>query len=610
MCYSPITIKNPSKHFNGWRDQLKLRVPCGKCLECRMQKKTEMYHRALYEYKFCKDNDGLVLFFTLTYNPENLPLVNFIHYDLVETYDCIDTWIFDENDNPIRYTGCQTNCIDHITPARYLTQADIDEDKNILPPNIYPLVKPGDLRLFPSFSVPDVQSFIHKYRQHLKRNFAPKFKYDINFNDSIKYLITMEYGDKTNRPHYHGLLYFRDLFYAGQSNVEKIEIIKWLKDAIVEKWDKGFVSFGKLPKQYVDGIKQAGVVYDERALLYVTKYVCKDLEFHINSKISEFKVDTKNTYFRTLNLTPENYKSINSKYHDISLFSLDVLPQDSDKIYRYSPRCLNSLHFGERMFWYLSTMDKINQCIQVPVRKYDKEGNLKIEEEYFYLPNYLRRKMNKEKACHLFNGLWRFDFDKLSPFGQQTRPFFEELCIKNLQINLYQLLCPTNIPEDLLKKYGYDNAYSFCDRYNKLLNKFNFDTIAYFYVNLRYFAYAPSFDWDNDLFIRLPDGKISLRQEFKRYYDNQKNYFLEHFDSDDFTFHPMYFVNGFLSQIEQLKNDSLYFRELNDICNLYDDYRSIRLQGRRKKMEKLEENYQLTKQQKRALGVITNLYNF
>lgn len=610
MCYSPITILNPSKHFNGWRDQLKLRVPCGKCLECRLQKKSDMYLRALYEYKFCQDNDGLVLFFTLTYNADNLPLVNFCHADLVEVLDCQDGWIFDENDNPIRYTSCRIDYTDHITPSRYLCQDDIDDDKEILPPNIFPLIKVGDLRLFPSFSVGDVQSFIHKFRQHLKRNFAPTFNYEPDFNRNIKYLITMEYGDNTNRPHYHGLIFFRDLFYPKQSQVNKIKIIKWLKDSIVTKWDKGFVSFGKLPKQYVDGLKQSGVVYDDRALLYVTKYVCKDLEFHISSKIGEFKIDSKNTYFRTLNLTPENYQSINSKYYDITLFNMDRCPEDIDKITRYSPRCLSSTHFGERMFWYLSEMDKLNQCIQVPVRKYDRNGNVRVTEQHYYLPNYLRRKMCKEKACHLFNGRWRFEFDKLSPFGQQTKPFFTELCIKNLQINLYELLCPTNIPADLLMKYGFDNAYQFCDHFNKKINKYTFDTIAYFYVELRYFAYSPTLDWDDDMFIYLSNGKISLRDEFKRILDDEKDCYYKYFGDDGFTFHPYYFINGFLNQIEQLKNDSPNFRELNSICDLYDDYRSIRNQGRQKKMEKLEENYKLTKQQKRALGVITNLYNF
>lgn len=609
MCYSPIKILNGSRHFNVYRDQLYLKVPCGRCLECRSQKKTDSYLRALYEYKFCQDNDGVVLFFTLTYSPDNLPLVNFLKCDFVQEYDCQDGWIFDEYDNPIRYTSCQTYCRDTLIPSHYNSEDDITADSHLIPPQLLPYIKVGDLRLFPSFNIKDVQSFIHKFRQHLKRNFAEEFHYSVDFSHNIKYLITMEYGDNTNRPHYHGLLFFRDLFYPGMKADNKRKIIKWLLDSISKKWTKGFVHFGKLPKDLFDGIKMAGVVYDERALMYVTKYITKDLDFHINSKISEFKNDRKHLYFRALKgLTPENYKQFQSLNHDITLFNMEGSVENVLALSRYSPRSLASTHFGERMFWYLSKMDKEKQSITIPVRKY-KEGRMIVDTATFYLPHYLRKKMNYERA-YLFDCLgYRFDYDKLSPFGQQTYPFFKQLALDNISVSLRDLFVPSNIPEELYKKFLFSSGYDFVDYFKPILNRFTIDTISYFYVNLRYFVFSASFNWDDDMFVCLANGQLSFQERFKRYIDDTSNYFRCNHDTDGVSWSP-YKSNSRLSYYLKVCSDKPNFKALNDICEIYDAYREIKFNGKKLYYEELEENYKRSKRVKRQLGVITNLYTF
>lgn len=609
MCYSPIKIINRSKHFNVDRDQLYLNVPCGRCLECRAQKKTESYLRALYEYKFCEDNDGVVLFFTLTYSPDNLPLVNFVKCDFVQEYDCQDGWIFDENDQPVRYTSCQTNCRDILIPSHYNSIDDIKEDSHLIPPQLLPYINVGDLRLFPSFNVKDIQSFIHKYRQHLKRNFAEQFHYSVDFSHNIKYLITMEYGDNTNRPHYHGLLFFRDLFYPGMKADNKSKIIKWLLDSISQKWIKGFVHFGKLPQDLFDGVKMSGVVYDERALMYVTKYITKDLDFHINSKISEFKNDRNHLFFRSLKgLTPENYKQFQNLNHDITLFNLEDGLETLSVFSRYSPRTLCSTHFGEKMFWYLSKMDKEKQSITIPVRKY-KDGRLFVDTSTFYLPHYLRKKMCYEKATYYKDGIFRFDYDKLSPFGQQVFPFFKSLSMDNIELSISELLIPTNIPQQILKQFNFDSGYQFVDWFRPLFNSFTLKTISYFYVNLRYFVRSASFDWSDDLFIRLDNGQLSFQEEFIRYLNDSTNYLRGNTCSDDFVFNSSHFVTNMANTLKQCL-DKPNFKALNDLCDLFDAYREIKLNGRKLYFEELEENYKQTKRAKRQIGVITNLYSY
>lgn len=74
MCYRPVTINNPSKHFDIEHDKAFLTVPCGKCGECRNKKRVDMQVRTYYEYLHCTQVcGGYCLFVTLTYNEASLP---------------------------------------------------------------------------------------------------------------------------------------------------------------------------------------------------------------------------------------------------------------------------------------------------------------------------------------------------------------------------------------------------------------------------------------------------------------------------------------------------------------------------------------------------------
>ena len=67
LCLNPI-IRNISKNFNGYQHAYKL--PCGKCLPCRLNRTAEWTTRMLYELKSWR----CASFVTLTYNDENLPI--------------------------------------------------------------------------------------------------------------------------------------------------------------------------------------------------------------------------------------------------------------------------------------------------------------------------------------------------------------------------------------------------------------------------------------------------------------------------------------------------------------------------------------------------------
>lgn len=83
----------------------------------------------------------------------------------------------------------------------------------------------------------DVQLFLKR----LRKNFA---------SGELRYYIVSEYGDHTFRPHYHGLLFFRD----KPLNEAK------LFDIITNSWQNGFCKYGKV---------------ELASIVYCTKYCLK-----------------------------------------------------------------------------------------------------------------------------------------------------------------------------------------------------------------------------------------------------------------------------------------------------------------------------------------------
>lgn len=73
MCVSPILVRNPKKSFNNLVDSLLLRVPCGNCWQCRLQRKNSAWLKMHYEYEETELKGGFTYFLTLTYKQSRLP---------------------------------------------------------------------------------------------------------------------------------------------------------------------------------------------------------------------------------------------------------------------------------------------------------------------------------------------------------------------------------------------------------------------------------------------------------------------------------------------------------------------------------------------------------
>jgi hypothetical protein len=151
-CTNPLDLHYGNKKL---RDRLGLhakagRVPCGKCLACRISRAKEWSIRLMHESMYHDDS----LFITLTYDPENEP---------------------------------------------------------------------------EEISKKEAQDFIKRLRKHLP-------------DQKIKYYITGEYGDKTDRPHYHAIIFNLAL---SDHRVRRTKN-GWsvLQGPLLKAWKKGFVNAG------------------------------------------------------------------------------------------------------------------------------------------------------------------------------------------------------------------------------------------------------------------------------------------------------------------------------------------------------------------------------
>lgn len=124
-------------------------VPCGHCMGCRLDHARVWADRMLLELK---DNDYKAIFVTLTYNNQSLPRAWHIGYNLLPG-DSDESYLYDDD-------GCVAAAAG--APA--------------------------------TLSVRDTQLFMKR----LRKAFPDR---------RIRYFLAGEYGPKTNRPHYHAIIF-------------------------------------------------------------------------------------------------------------------------------------------------------------------------------------------------------------------------------------------------------------------------------------------------------------------------------------------------------------------------------------------------------------------
>lgn len=168
-CKHPRVITNPYTHTSMY-------VPCGCCSVCKQRYNLRWRSRLEQEFK----DNKYGLFITLTYNESKVPLA---HYDNNELY----------SDDFGVYKIPEQILNDDI-------QRSFIEQRGSLP----------------HASKSDIQKFIKRIRNTYR-------------NEQIRYYIVAEYGPRTYRPHYHGILFF-DSEYVAQT----------IRKTVRNKWQLGY----------------------------------------------------------------------------------------------------------------------------------------------------------------------------------------------------------------------------------------------------------------------------------------------------------------------------------------------------------------------------------
>lgn len=188
MCISPIRIRHPTK------SGVFLDVPCGKCLECVRKRSNDLAFRLIEQMK----SSNTAYFITLTYDDNFMPFLFINENDEIEFKARLRTDLPSNRGCPYYYDfldGDDSACSNYN-------------------------------EFYMCFYKPDVQKFIRSIRDEF-RYYAKKHKINAPV---FKYFFSSEYGGKTLRPHYHGILF-------GLPSD-----LKFVQDLVAKHWKYGFSS--------------------------------------------------------------------------------------------------------------------------------------------------------------------------------------------------------------------------------------------------------------------------------------------------------------------------------------------------------------------------------
>lgn len=197
-------------------------LPCGVCEDCRQALKNSWVFRLRVDLEKLTEKGWKIGFLTLTYNDEHLP---------------------------------------HIPACLFV----------------------DDYSRIPCFKKSDIRTFFIKLKKWLLKYYGCRLDKESGVDTRIRYMVCCEYGESTQRPHYHGIVCF-------PPNVPPKELFA----KIEELWRGKITNDGKsctgngwvIPRKFDGWLDSFGVRHNgflcssvKAASLYAAKYCCKDLAY-------------------------------------------------------------------------------------------------------------------------------------------------------------------------------------------------------------------------------------------------------------------------------------------------------------------------------------------
>lgn len=210
-CISPLSVRRP----DGLSSKDRITVPCGKCVECLSKKRSDWSIRLINEER----TSASAFFVTLTYDDVNLP---FGHVDGENTYT-LDQAIKEDD------FSTMIPCVEKIHLVKFIK----DLRNSLARPQFS---TQSDYLLLNGIKIP----FMAKVSQiEEKRPLRAKYEY------RLKYYAVAEYGSKTERPHYHLIMFNLPLNYVYQDQTI------WIETLLSEIWPYGQINVGTVTPESI-----------------------------------------------------------------------------------------------------------------------------------------------------------------------------------------------------------------------------------------------------------------------------------------------------------------------------------------------------------------------
>lgn len=372
-CTSPITIKRPGctdkplsfvKGFKPYRYET-LVVGCGKCMACIQKRQNDYAFRLRAE----AERRCSMVFVTLTYSEDNLPLVSTLWRSDKNTGECErltepEFVCYSRREDFYGYRD-DFRCLKPTSSPRYVDVPMIEDDE-------YSYFT----RITPSVCRKDVQNWLKRCRVYFERKENRKLDFS--------YSICSEYGPKSCRPHYHCCFLGLTL-----GDAEKFASL----------WSFGFYRVQQVFRVNSDGTDGFGKVAS-----YVAKYVSK----------GDFRCESEK------DCTAKSCRQMNSKGLGNSIVEkIRGHLLCYDMLGKYDPDTL----FSETYKRYLNRSELVQLVAEVPKRlavNYDGKA-------YYRIPRLIRNKIfyvekisqDGKKKYSRPSKLWRMVVDHLQSVNDE-----------------------------------------------------------------------------------------------------------------------------------------------------------------------------------------------
>lgn len=416
------SCRYPVRLYRSFKDVQYVR--CGRCDACKASYRNSWRQR-LKHHISC----GLFhsVFITLTYDNEHLPIVR-LDNSLDDIYQVLGfsrtRFVLRMSLNgeissvPFRFSDVSSIDLDSVND--YLCNVHKDYLNETFPH--YVISRPSKEVIVkdtsPSFAVvskKDIQDFIKRLRTSISRN--PLFADE---DREVTYFICSEYGPKTFRPHYHGILFFKSQ-----------NIAEWaVNHGVYDSWRKQ-----SLPIDSYGNKIASHVTMSEASASYVSKYVtCDDLLPTILNipEFSNFHLQSISTPIGSLCLRSDDVPSLlekgdildHTQYYDKSTHEkIDIVNPFPSSFWRtIFPKFVNDRLIDDttrlRLLTRISQFDTVEDFPDYRELMHDKFG---LDE---FVPNYYFRK-GPFVVGHT-NKAWMKFFDTVLSHGDLS-PYFRHI---------------------------------------------------------------------------------------------------------------------------------------------------------------------------------------